>query len=72
MNAKLEFNLPEEMTDLKLAINSANMWSGICDFDNVLRKMGKHTKLSDDQHSLLKDLRDTWYEIFGTTIMEIE
>jgi hypothetical protein len=50
MKAILEFDLPEENTDFKSAINGHNYKNAVWDFDQMLRSEMKHKELSDDTY----------------------
>lgn len=46
MKATLEFNLPEDKAELDLATMAGEMFSTICEVDNILRN---HLKHGDEQ-----------------------
>jgi len=67
MKAILEFNLPEDEDDFKLASHGADFYFAIVDFDDYLREELKYhsAKYSRTQYKLLENLREKLTEIAG-------
>jgi len=72
---KLEYELPDERDDFRLAINGHDFYFVIIEFDNYLREQLKYhsEELSDGQFQLLEEIRDKFNEIIrdGTNISDI-
>ena len=62
---KLEYDLPEERDDFKLAINGNDFYNTLLGFSNYLREQLKYhgDELSDGQYELLEKIRDKFNEI---------
>ena len=58
MKAILEFNLPEDNDDFKLATKASDWWHVCWEMDKWLRQQYKY--MSDDEYS--KDTYDAYYE----------
>ena len=54
----LEFSLPEEETELTLALKARLMHLLISETDRKLRDKLKYAELSDETRAVLKELRD--------------
>jgi hypothetical protein len=67
MKAILEFNLPEDEDDFKLASHGADFYFTIIDFDDYLREELKYhgEKYTSKQYKLLENLREKLTEIAG-------
>ena len=72
MKAVLEFDLPEENTDFKSAINGHNYKNAIWDFDQMLRSEMKHKELSDDTYKAYKWCREQLRKILEEENLFIE
>jgi hypothetical protein len=72
MKAILEFDLPEENTDFKSAINGHNYKNAIWDFDQMLRSEMKHKELSDDTYKAYKWCREQLRKILEEENLFIE
>lgn len=60
MKAKLTFNLPEEQSDFRCAVNGVE-WMSVCwDMDQWLRSELKYndSKYSDKEYELLEKIRE--------------
>lgn len=73
MKAILEFNLPEDSHDFKLAVLSTSLYSSICDFSDELRTMWKHEDLEkyETKHEVVDKIRDMFYETVGAVIDDL-
>ena len=58
MKAILEFNLPEDNQEFKLATKASDWWNVCWEMDKWLRQQYKY--MSDDEYS--KDTYDAYYE----------
>ena len=58
MKAILEFNLPEDNQEFKLATKASDWWNVCWEMDQWLRQQYKY--MSDDEYS--KDTYDAYYE----------
>lgn len=67
MRAVLEFNLPDDDADYKMAVHADKMYSSLLNIDNILRNYRKYKEdpkiddLMDEIHNELVDCR--LYEI---------
>ncbi len=63
----MEFNLPEDEDDYKMAAHGADFYFAIGDFDDYLREQIKYNseKYSGKQYKLLEDIRDKFNEIIS-------
>ena len=64
MKVILEFNLPEEESDFRAAINGKNLKSITYDYDEKLRRIIKYNDLSDDEYQTYQKCRDMLREMF--------
>jgi len=64
MKSILEFDLPEEQEEFKMAVNGGKYISSIQNLDNYLRNMVKHDsdKLSPDRLDAYIEIRDRLHE----------
>lgn len=72
MKAILEFDLPEDNTDFKAAINGSNYKSAIWDFDQLLRSEMKYKELSDETYQAYKWCRQELRRILEEENLFIE
>jgi hypothetical protein len=72
MKAVLEFNLPEDNSDFKDAINGSNYKSAIWDFDQLLRSEIKYKELSEETYKSLKWCREELRKILAEDNLFIE
>jgi len=63
MKAILEFDLPEDINEYKLANNASAMYSILWDHDQWLRSKIKYEELSDDQHQAYQECRKKLREL---------
>lgn len=56
--AILEFNLPEETIEHRLAVNAGNYYSVLWDIDQYLRGKLKHGDLKGEQYEVLDKTRE--------------
>ena len=64
MKVILEFDLPEEESDFRAAINGKNLKSITYDYDEKLRRIIKYNDLSDDEYQTYQKCRDMLREMF--------
>ena len=64
MKAILEFNLPEDTNEHKLAINAPSVASAIWNFDQHLRSVIKYGDKSELEENIYQEIRDKLYEMF--------
>jgi len=58
MKAKLEYQLPEEETEYKLAVNGGSYYAILCDLDCWLRKLIKYDgTISKDTRAAYEECR---------------
>jgi hypothetical protein len=72
MKAVLEFDLPEDNTDFKSAINGHKYKDAIWDFDQLLRSEIKYKDLSEDTYKAYKFCRDELRKILAEENLFIE
>jgi hypothetical protein len=72
MKAVLEFDLPEQNTDFKSAINGHNYKNAIWDFDQLLRSEMKYKELSDETYEAYKYCREQLRKILAEDNLFIE
>lgn len=65
MKAKLIFTLPEEQDEYKHAINGADYFAKIDQFDRLLRSHQKHNSNPEWDTDTVKVIREELWEIFG-------
>lgn len=58
MKATLTFDLPDENTEFKLAINGHNYYSVLWNVDQKLRGLIKHGDITDEQYKIYDNIRD--------------
>jgi len=63
MKAILEFNLPDEDEEFRLAQDGGKYLAAINDFRTYMRTQEKYCELSDDEAVGLNSARDAFYEI---------
>lgn len=68
MRAMLEFELPEEDNELKLAINGAEFFSALFDIYNECRRYIRHTAISDEGIKIVESIQG----LIPDTVFEIE
>lgn len=71
MKAILEFNLPEDSYECKMAHNASAMHSVLWDLDQWLRSQVKHADLNKEQWDCYKDCRDKLYELLNENNIEL-
>ena len=64
MKVILEFDLPEEESDFRAAINGKTLKSITYDYDEKLRRIIKYNDLSDDEYQTYQKCRDMLREMF--------
>jgi hypothetical protein len=72
MKAILEFNLPEDKMDFKLATRGSKYYCMINEFEQYLRKIYKYEEHSDDIFNKIEEIRTQFYQIFSGYDDEIE
>lgn len=67
MKAKLEFNLPDDEHEFKMAIQGASMHSVLWEMDQWLRGITKHApdSMSEDTYNAYKKCREQLHEFMG-------
>lgn len=63
MKAILEFNLPEDAEDYKLANSALHLSTIICELDNFLRSKLKYETLTEEQYKCYEAVREKLYEL---------
>lgn len=71
MKAILEFNLPEEYTDLKHAVNGDSWSCVVWKLDEELRSMAKHQEKETISIDECRDLIRNIVSDYGLNIMDI-
>jgi hypothetical protein len=66
MKAILEFDLPEENAEHKLAVNAGNYYAVLWDIDQYLRSKLKHGDLKDEQYEVLEKTREELRDLMNT------
>jgi len=64
MKVILEFDLPEEESEFRAAINGKHLKSITYDYDEKLRRIIKYNDLSDDEYQTYQKCRDMLREMF--------
>ena len=74
MKATLEFSLPNDKWEFKMANESAAMHSVIWDMDQWLRKMIKHApdSMSEDTYKTLELCREQLHEFINENDINLE
>jgi len=64
MKCTLEFFLPRDDDDYKLAINGSKYWNALYDFSQEIRKNIKYNdELTEDQYKVWEYISDKFYQI---------
>jgi hypothetical protein len=64
MEGILKFNLPEEETEFKMAVNSSNFYTSLWDMDQWLRSQIKYNEsLTDTEYETYEKVRSKLHEI---------
>jgi len=71
MKAILEYNLPEDENEFRLAMDSSNMLSCLIELELELRNIYKHEDLKENQFELIDKIRTTFYEILESNQIKI-
>lgn len=68
MKAILEFNLPDDQEDFKLATNALSWYSVCWELDQDLRAKTKYASddLSQDKYDAYEEIRDTLRELMSS------
>ncbi|MFA5163882.1 MAG: hypothetical protein WC441_05195 [Patescibacteria group bacterium] len=72
MKATLEFNLPEEKNELRLAEQGGLYFSHLCTIREALRQINKYRTLSGDQRDLLNEIQRIFIDTVEYSLEEIE
>lgn len=71
MRGILEFNLPEEKEEFKLAQNARRLDLFINEFDNnSLRRRVKYDNLNEEQQKLVEDIRTEFWSLYNELVKE--
>jgi hypothetical protein len=71
MKAYLVFNLPEDLTEYKMANRASDMHSVLWDHDQWLRSKIKYEELDDAQHEAYKKCRENLRELLIENNIEL-
>ena len=66
MKAILEFDLPEENAEHKLAVNAGNYYAVLWDIDQYIRNKLKHGGLAESEYVVLEKTRDELWDLMNT------
>lgn len=74
MKAIIEFKLPEEQTDFRLALDGGDWWHVCKQLDNWLRKEIKHPRqdISDDTLKAYEECREVLREAVNNANLNID
>lgn len=61
MKAILEFNLPEDREELRLALGAARLYAGLCDIKELVRLHLKHGDQKDSP-TRIEEIRELAYD----------
>jgi hypothetical protein len=70
MEAKLTYNLPEEDTEFRQAINGSKWESVSFDLNNHLRYEMKHTDMSEDRYAAFEYIQGKLFEFMAENGVE--
>jgi hypothetical protein len=62
MKAILKFDLPDEKSDLEMAVHAAKAFCAIEDFKNIIRAKLKYADLTEEQSKVWEEVSDSFYE----------
>ena len=65
MKTTIEFNLPEDQEEMRLAMNGAKYRQALSEFDEHLRARIKYGQISEEEGLILQDIRSKLYEIMS-------
>ncbi len=71
MKGILEFNLPEEGDEHKLAVHAQDHQSALWDFSQYLRDKLKYQELSDETYKVYEEVRERFYQILSENNVEL-
>lgn len=71
MKAILEFQLPEETEEHKMALDGMKYSIVLHDLDNYLRNKLKYEDLSELQNEIYQEIRDKLYELSNEEGVEV-
>jgi hypothetical protein len=74
MKAILEFNLPEEEEEFKMATQGQKLYVAIHSIEAYLRSKTKHApdSMSDDTYKAYQDCREDFYRILNEYNIDLE
>lgn len=72
MKAILEFKLPEDAVEYKIATNAPNLHQSLYEFDQYLRSRIKHDDDNEDVYDCLVSVRDKLNEILLSNTVSLE
>jgi hypothetical protein len=72
MKAILEFDLPEDYHEYKMANKANDMHSVLWDFNQWLRSKIKYHELSDEKYETLQECGDKLYELLTDHQIELQ
>lgn len=62
MKVRIEFNLPDDTSDMYLALRSMELWSLLYDLDQHCRAELKYAEMSADKVKVYEEIRDFLYD----------
>ncbi len=62
MKAMLKFDLPDEKSDLEMAVHATKAFCAIEDFKNIIRAKLKYCDLPEEQSKVWEEVRARFYE----------
>lgn len=65
MKTTLEFNLPEDREELKLAMNAASYYVALVDLQDLIRARLKYGNPSEAELKIYEELRDDFHRILS-------
>lgn len=71
MKVIIEFDLPEDSYEYKIAHNAGAMHSVLWDMEQWLRSQVKHGDLNEDQYKAYSDCKKKLYELLNENNIEL-
>lgn len=63
MKAIIEYNLPDDELEFKVASNAHGWWSVIYDLDQHLRSKTKWSEMTQEQYDVYENVREQLYNL---------
>lgn len=72
MKAIIEYTLPDDMLEFKVASNAHGWWSVLYDLDQHLRSKTKWTDLTQEQYDVYEEVKERLYELMQESKVSLD